>query len=83
MSSNLSFVTLADDGYTLQLNGESNYSVRLPMNISRIKASEKQKAIESTILNACNSFGVDYVSMDNVGQRAKRIVDSCFTRELE
>ena len=72
---NLSFVTLADDGYTLQLNGESNYSVRLPLDISRKKAAEKQNAIESTILNACNSFGVDYVSMDNIKRRAKEIVD--------
>jgi hypothetical protein len=77
---NLSFVTLADDGYTLQLNGESNYSVRLPMHISRKKASEKRKAIESTILKACNSFGIDYVSMDNIRQRAKEIVDLLYER---
>jgi hypothetical protein len=77
---NLSFVTLADDGYTLLLNGESNYSVRLPMNISRIKAVDKQKAIESTILDACNSYGVDYISMDNIKQRAKEIVDLLYER---
>ena len=77
---NLSFVTLADDGYTLLLNDDQRYSVRLPMNLSRLKAAEKQSAIESTILNACNSYGVDYVSMDNIKRRAKEIVDVIYAR---
>jgi hypothetical protein len=59
---NLSFVTLAGDGYTLQLNGDQRYSVRLPMNISRKKAADRLNAIESTIRNACNSFGLNTVS---------------------
>ena len=54
--------------------------MRLPLNISAIKVAEKQKAIETTILNACNSFGLDYVSMDNVRQRAKEIVDLLYER---
>ncbi len=77
---NLSFVTLADDDYTLLLNDDQRYSGRLPMDLSRKKAAEKQKAIESTILNACNSYGVDYGSMDNVRQRAKEIVDLLYER---
>lgn len=77
---NLSFVTLADDGYTLQLNGESNYSVRLPMDISRKKAADRLNAIETTILNACNSFGIDYISEDNVKRRAKEVVDLIYER---
>jgi hypothetical protein len=78
---NLNFVTLADDGYTLLLNDDQRYSVRLPLNISRKKAAEKQNAIEYTILNACNSYGVDYVSMDNIKRRAKEIVDVIYVRD--
>jgi hypothetical protein len=76
----LGFVTLADDGYTLLLNDDQRYSLRLPMGLSRKKAAENQKIIESTILNACNSYGVDYVSMDNIRRRAKEIVDLLYER---
>jgi hypothetical protein len=76
----LSFVTLADDGYTILLNDDRRYSLRLPMGLSRKKAPEKQEIIESTILNACNSYGVDYVDLDNVRRRAKEIVDLLYER---
>jgi hypothetical protein len=76
----LSFVTLSDDGNTLLLNGEEKYSVMLPKNMFRKKAADRQKAIETTILNGCNSFRVDYVSEDNVKRRAKEIVDLLYER---
>jgi hypothetical protein len=70
---NLSFVILSDDGYTLLLNGESNYSVTLPMDISRKEAPDRLNAIESTIRNVCNSFGLDTVSEENVRQKAEQV----------
>jgi hypothetical protein len=72
---NLSFVTLAEDGYTLLLNGESNYSIRLPMDISKKKGTDRLNAIESTILNACNSFGLDIVNRENVRHKAGQVED--------
>ena len=72
----LSFVTLADDGYTLLLNGESNYSVRLPMDISRKKAADRLNAIEFTIRNVCNTFGLNTVNSENIKQRAEEALAS-------
>jgi hypothetical protein len=80
---NLSCVTLSDDDYTLLLNGESNYSVRMPMDMLRKKAGDKQKAIESTILNACNSYGIDYLSKVNVSNLANKVVASLNERWAE
>lgn len=52
----LGFVTLADDGYTLLLNDDQRYSLRLPMGLSRKKAAEKQKIIESTMGSSFSDF---------------------------
>ena len=51
----LSFVSLADDGYAILLNGKKKYSARLPKGLSRKKAHEKQKIVVTTIFKACNS----------------------------
>ena len=76
----LSFMTLSDDNKAILLNGEEKYSSGLPMDLSRRSAAEKRKAVKNAILNACNSFGVDYVSMDNVNVAANEIVDQLYQR---
>lgn len=76
----LSFATLNDDGFTMLLNGDEKYSVRLPMNILRKKATDRQESIETEMLNGCNSLGLDYVSMDNIQRRAKEVVDLLYER---
>jgi hypothetical protein len=78
---NLSFVTLADDGYMLQLNGESNYSVKLlPMDLSRKKAADKTKIIQESILSGCDEYKIDYVSEENINKCAKEMVDLLYER---
>jgi hypothetical protein len=70
----LSFVSLEDDNKTILLNGETKYSAKLPVNMSRKKAADKQKAVETLIYNACAQYGFDYVAPDNVTNRAKEVV---------
>ena len=70
----LSFVTLSDDSYTLLLNDDQRYSIRVPMDLSRKNADDIQKTIEVEILNACNSFGLDSVTKVNVSNVAKKAV---------
>jgi hypothetical protein len=79
----LSFASLDDDNKTILINGESSYSTKLPRGISRMKkttAAAKQKMIEKTILNYCNSSGIDYVSEENVRNAAKEIVNQLYER---
>ncbi len=73
-------MTLSDYNKAILLNGEEKYSSGLPMDLSRRSAAEKRKAVKNAILNACNSFGVDYVSMDNVNVAETRLVDRLYER---
>jgi len=77
----LSFVSLSDDNSTILLNGESKYSVTLPMLISRQKAAGKREAIENAILFGCKSFGIDEISDENVKNITKEVVDQFYERD--
>jgi len=76
----LSFILLTDDNYTIQLNGDVRYSIRLPLNFSRKRAAERQKIIESLTYNGCNTFELDYISESNVRSLSREIVDLTFER---
>jgi hypothetical protein len=76
----LSFVSLDDDNKTILLNGEAKYFVALPVNISRKNAAIKKDIIEKLILDGCDKFKVDYVSEDNINNRAKEVVDQLYER---
>lgn len=73
---NLIFVTLVDDGYSLLLNGDQRYSIRLPMDLSRKTVAGKQNAVETEIRNGCNSFGLNTVNSENIRRRAEEAITS-------
>jgi replicative DNA helicase Mcm len=70
----LSFASLLDDNKTILINGNPEYSVKLPSGISKKNAIDKQKIIYTLILNFCNARNVDYVSLQNVRGIAKEVV---------
>lgn len=76
----LSFVTLDDDNITIMLNGEPRYSIKLPPNIARKSPVEKKQIVEDKIYTGCHNFGIDYVSQDNVANRAREIVNQIYER---
>jgi hypothetical protein len=77
----LSFVSLNDDNKTILLNGESQYSVKLP-SYTPIKKdnSEKSKIVEDKIYEGCTSHKIDYVTEENVRKCAKEIVEQLYER---
>jgi hypothetical protein len=76
----LSFVSLTDDNYTMLLNGDVRYSIRLPLDFSRKRAAERQKIIEGLTYNGCTTFELDYISENNVKSLSREIVDLTFER---
>lgn len=76
----LSFVTLKDDNLTIQLNGESKYSIRLPASISKKNSADKKRIVEDKILDGCSNFGIDYVSEDNLRNRAREVINQLYER---
>lgn len=76
----LSFVTLEDDNLTMFLNAEPKYSIILPVSITKKNGADKQKKVEARILDGCNNYGIDYVSEENIQNRAKEIVDQLYER---
>lgn len=74
----LSFVTLKDDNLTIQLNGESKYSIRLPASISKKNSADKKRIVEDKILDGCSNFGIDYVSEDNLRNRAREVINQLY-----
>jgi hypothetical protein len=77
----LRFVVLSDDNKTILLNGNPDYSLSLPLNLLRKKAENRQKAVEGVILNGCTSFGLEYVSLENVTNRAREVIDLLYERK--
>jgi hypothetical protein len=76
----LSEVVLQDDNKTILLNGNPDYSLSLPLNLSRKNAADKLKAVKGVIFNGCTSFGLNYVSDDNVTNRAKEVIGQLYER---
>jgi hypothetical protein len=76
----LSFVTLSSDNLTMLINGESKWVVKLPSYIARRSAAEKQRIIEKAILDGCDICHLDYVSEENITNRAKEIVNLLYER---
>jgi hypothetical protein len=76
----LSFVEPEDDNKTILLNGNPDYSLSLPLNLSKKNYAERRKTVKSVIYNGCTSFGLHYVSDDNVTNLAKEVVDQLYER---
>lgn len=76
----LSCVVLHDDNITMLINGEPGYSVRLPITISKKNSDDKKRVVEDKILDGCGKYGIDYVSEDNIKNRAKEVVDQLYER---
>ena len=79
----LSFVSLSDDNFTMQLNGETQCSIRLPISITRKNAKTKKDVISKLILDGCAKYGLDYVSEDNITNTTKEVVDQLYERPRE
>jgi DNA replicative helicase MCM subunit Mcm2 (Cdc46/Mcm family) len=76
----LSFVSLSDDNTTILLNGESDYAVVLPDDISIKNAASKMDIIQKLILEGCSKYKGDYVSEDALRNCAKEIVSQFYER---
>lgn len=76
----LSFVSLSDDNTTILLNGESDYAVVLPDDISIKNAASKMDIIQKLILEGCSKYKGDYVSEDTLRNCAKEIVSQFYER---
>jgi replicative DNA helicase Mcm len=79
----LSFVSLDDDNLTILLNDKPQYTIALPVNISRKNAASKRDIIQKLILDGCDKFQIDYVSEDNIKNTAKDVVDQFYERPRE
>jgi hypothetical protein len=76
----LSSVTFSSDNETLVINGNSKWVVKIPIYISKKNAADKKKIIENAILDACNNYGIDCVSHENLKKLAKEVVDSFYEK---
>jgi hypothetical protein len=76
----LSCVVLHDDNITMLMNGESGYPTRLPITISKKSSDDKKRIVEDKILDGCGKYRIDYVSEDNLKNRAKEVVDQLYER---
>jgi hypothetical protein len=75
----LSFVTLLDDNLTMLLNGKPGYSITLPKYISVKRLREdKSRIVENKIYDGCYQHGLNYVSVGNVKNLTKEVVDQLF-----
>ena len=76
----LSFATLTDDNTAIMLNGESDYTVKLPKSIVKKKPDSKRKTIEDALYEGCTKYNIDQVSTDNITKIAKELVDALCER---
>jgi replicative DNA helicase Mcm len=76
----LRFVKLSDDNLTMLLNGDPRYPIVLPISISSKNTTSQMNIIQKLLLDSCEKYRHNYVSEDNIRNRAKEIKDQLHER---